>query len=70
MRYRFSEVFHVSNGSISPKTQVQMGGVSMGPGVIFGSGVSFSGIDLSQHVGKDIEGDIENRALNIKGFYN
>ena len=69
MRYKFSDVFSVINGSISPKTQVQIGGVTMSPGVSFGGGVSFSGVDLSQHAGKDIEGDVQNGVLVIKGFY-
>lgn len=68
-RYKFNDVFHVENGRISPRIPVQIGGVTMGPGVSFGRGVSFSGVDLSQHVGKDIAGYIENGVFIIKGFY-
>ena len=68
-RYRFDDVFHVEGGRISPRIPVQIGGVTMGPGVSFGRGVSFSGVDLSNYVGKDIAGYIENGVMIIKGFY-
>ena len=68
-RYRFYDVFLVQNGMISPKIPVSIGGVTMGPGVSFGSGVSFSGVDLSQHISNDIAGYIENGVFIIKGFY-
>lgn len=68
-RYKFSDVFNVGNGSISPRIPVRIGGVTMGPGVSFGGGVSFSGVDLSQHVNKDIAGFVENGVFIIKGFY-
>ncbi len=71
MRYRFSDVFQESpNGSIAPKMQVQIGGVTMSPGVSFSQGVSFSGVDITKSRGKDIEGDLVNGILVIKGFYN
>jgi hypothetical protein len=68
-RYRFYDVFNSQNGMISPKIPVQIGGVTMGPGVSFGGGISFSGVDLSKHLGKDIGGYIENGVLIIKGFF-
>lgn len=68
-RYRFHDVFHVDNGRISPRIPIRIGGVTMGPGISFGGGVSFSGIDLSQYLGKDIAGYIENGVFIIKGFY-
>ncbi|KKR43080.1 hypothetical protein A2356_01985 [Candidatus Nomurabacteria bacterium RIFOXYB1_FULL_39_16] len=71
MRYKFTEVFQKNpNGSISPKIPVQIGGVTMSPGVAFTSGVSFSGVDIAQYQDKDIDGDIVNGILIIKGFYN
>ena len=71
MRYKFTEVFQKNpNSSISPKIPVQIGGVTMSPGVAFTSGVSFSGVDIAQYQDKDIDGDIVNGILIIKGFYN
>jgi hypothetical protein len=43
------------NGSVSPRTTVQIGGVTMGPGVAFTPGVSFSGVDIASLVGHDLE---------------
>ncbi len=68
-RFRYNEVFHVESGRISPRIPIQIGGVTMGPGVSFGGGVMFSGVNLAEHVGKDISGYIENGVLIIKGFY-
>ena len=40
MRVKFTEVFQVNpDGMIMPKLRVQIGGVSMGPGVAFGGRV-------------------------------
>ncbi|MEQ8925978.1 MAG: hypothetical protein RLO81_09220 [Fulvivirga sp.] len=68
-RYKFSDVFNVENGRITPRIPVQIGGITMGPGVSFSSGVSFSGVDLSKHVNHDIAGYAENGVFIIKGFY-
>ncbi len=68
-RYRFYDVFNVENGRISPRIPVRIGGVTMGPGVSFGGGVSFSGVDLAQHIDKDIAGYVENGVFIINGFY-
>jgi hypothetical protein len=68
-RYRFYDVFLVINGNISPRIPVSIGGVTMGPGVIFGGGILFSGVDISQNVGRDISGYVENGVFVIKGFY-
>lgn len=68
-RYKFSEIFNRNSGSISPRIPVRIGGVTLGPGVTFGKGVSFSGVDLSQYIDKDIAGFVENGVFIIKGFY-
>ena len=55
MRVGFYEVFDVSEGRISPKGKVKIGGVTMTPGVSFGGGVSMGGINLAEHIGKDLD---------------
>lgn len=68
-RYRFNDVFNLEKGRISPRIPIRIGGITMGPGISFERGVSFSGVDLSQVVGKDISGYVENGVFIIKGFY-
>ena len=51
-------------------TGVQIGGISMGPGVSFGAGVSFAGVDLASIAGRDLE--VEQNPggpVIIKGHY-
>lgn len=57
------------DGSIEPIRPVRIGGVQMGPGVRFGSGVSFGGVDLSQQVGKNFLVEEENGILVIVGIF-
>ena len=70
MRVNFNQLFSIANGAISPKTTIQIGGVTMGPGVSFGGGVSMGGVDLSQHVGKDFEVEEQNGVYVITSIYN
>lgn len=70
MRVRFEEIFNITEGRITPKVTVKIGGVVMTPGVSFSDGVSFSGVDLSKYVGKDL--DVEKHpdgSVEIKGVY-
>ena len=71
MRVPFSQVFTQNqDGTYTPKLRVKIGGVTMGQGVSFSSGVSFAGVDLAQHASKDLE--VEQYAdgtVEIKGFY-
>ena len=70
MRVPYSQIFQVNpNGSVTPRMQVQIGGVTMGPGVAFGGGVSFGGVDLAAMKGKDIEVEQQGNVIVIKGFY-
>lgn len=55
MRVRFDQVFNVVGGRIQPKGKVKIGGATMMPGVSMGAGVVVSGVDLAQHVGKDLD---------------
>lgn len=71
MRVPFSSVFNQnSDGSISPKVTVRVGGVSMGPGVSFGKGVQMGGVDIASHAGKDLEIDKnKDGSITLKGIY-
>jgi len=52
----FYEVFHANpDGSFTPKVAIKIGGVMMGPGVSFTPGVSFSGVDIAQYAGNDLD---------------
>lgn len=70
MRMKFNELFSNTNGTVTPKVNVHINGVTMSPGVSFGSGVSFGGIDLSQYIGKDFDVELQNGVYIIKGIYN
>jgi len=70
MRVNFYNIFKVNNdGSIEPLRIVRIGGVQMGPGVRFGGGVSFAGIDLSQYIGRDFKVEEQGGILIIVGIY-
>ena len=71
MRVRFEEIFKENpNGSISPKTTIRIGGVTLSPGVSFSKGVSFGGVDFFDYYGMDLEVDQEKTIIIVKGFYN
>ena len=66
----FNQIFTVHiDGSIEALHPIQVGGVSFGPGVRFGRGVSFSGVDFSLFIGRDFRVKEENGALIILGAY-
>jgi len=70
MRVPFNQIFtENSNGSISPRTAVNIGGVTMGPGVAFTRGVSFSGVDIASMAGRDLEVEYQGQLVVIKGVY-
>lgn len=70
MRTSFDTIFtRNSDGSISPRVGVHINGVSMGPGVAFGRGVSFGGVDLATLQGRDLETEIQGGVYVIKGVY-
>lgn len=70
MRINFYQIFKINlDGSIEPIRLVRIGGVQMSPGVRFGKGVSFSGIDLSQFIGRDFEVDDQSGVYVIKGIF-
>jgi len=69
-RINFFQIFKVnSDSSIEPSKIVRIGGVQFGPGVRFGRGVSFSGIDLSQYIGRDLLVEEQGDVLIVKGIF-
>lgn len=70
MRKSFWEIFKVhSDGSIEPMQRVRIGGVEFGPGVRFGKGISFSGINLNAYIGRDFDVEEINDVIILKGIY-
>lgn len=69
-RTNFFAVFRVyPDQSIEPTRRIRIGGIEFGPGVRFSKGVSFSGIDLTQFIGRDFETEEEGDLLVLKGIY-
>lgn len=69
-KINFYKIFKVNvDGSIEPLRLVKIGGVQMSPGVRFGKGMLFSGIDLSQFIGRDFLVEEISSVLLIKGIY-
>lgn len=69
-RYAFDRIFRINpDGSLSPKMVVKVNSITIGPGVSFGHGVSFGGVDLTMYRNFDIAAEEEDSVLVIKGFY-
>jgi hypothetical protein len=71
MRVPFSQIFSVNlDGSVSPKVPVAIGGITMGgPGVTFGRGAWFAGVEIAAHVGKDLEVVQDGEVYRITAIY-
>lgn len=71
MRVSFDEVFETRpNGAITPRGTVRIGGVTMGPGVSFTRGVVFSGVDIANYEGHDLEVEQQDDGtVAINGVY-
>ncbi len=72
MRMSFDQLFQrtAAVGMISPRVPVQIGGVTMTPGVPFGGGVNIGEVDLIQLVGKDFDVEVQDGVHVIKGVCN
>ncbi|MCK5247432.1 hypothetical protein KAR02_11060 [Candidatus Bipolaricaulota bacterium] len=69
-RYTFDTIFQDNpDGSLVPKRVISVNNITIGPGVAFGHGVSFGGVDLTKYRNFDIAAEEENGVLVIKGFY-
>jgi ribosomal protein L11 methylase PrmA len=58
---KYDQVFTINaNNTISPKLPVKIGGVTITPGVSFGSGVIMGGVNLFDYRGRNLEGYVDN----------
>lgn len=64
----FTELFSVEEGLITPKHPMLINGITLTPGVSFGQGITFGGINFSELTEDylEIEKD-ENGLIVIKG---
>lgn len=54
VRKNFNQLFRINfDGSIEPLVRIRIGGIELGPGVRFGKGVLFAGVDFTLFIGKD-----------------
>lgn len=69
-RVRFDSVFRIlPNGTITPLTMIQIGGVTMGPGTAFTQDVSFGGVTLAKYAGHDLQVEEKEERMVLKGIY-
>ncbi len=70
-RFGFRDIFQDNyDGSLSPKRDISINGITFGPSVSFQKGVFFGGIDLHLYKYKDIAAHEDNGGvLVIDGFY-
>jgi len=69
-RMEFDSIFiRNQDGTLEPRQVVRIGGVTMGPGVKFGEGVSFGGIDLTKFTGRAFEVQTDSGVLVITGIH-
>jgi hypothetical protein len=70
MKVHFDDLFSIQNGMVTPKVQIHINGVNMGPGASFGSDVAFGGVELAKLVGQYLDVDVQNGIHIINGIYN
>src|SRR2546427_6314905 len=69
-RVPFAQVFQLDKGRIAPKRPVQVGSVTMSPGVSMACGmVKVEGVDLCTLAGHDLEVEEQGDKLVVKGVY-
>ena len=65
----FWEIFRQNpDGGIQPTRVVKIGSVKMGPGVVFGPGVSFGGVNLAQYAGRSLRIQEDQEIITILGI--
>lgn len=72
MRYKFDDLFTENpDGSLTPKKTIRIGSATFGSSVTFKPGVIFSGVNIFDFKGCDIEveEDQATKILSVKGFY-
>jgi len=71
LKLDFTEIFEDKpNGTITPRMVINVNGVTFGPGVALGSGVSFGGVNFFEYKHLKIAAEEKNGILIIRGFYN
>ena len=69
-KLNFHSIFRLHNdGSIEPLRVIRIGGVQIGPGVRFGRGVSFGGIDIFNFIGRDFQVEEQQGVIILIGIY-
>jgi hypothetical protein len=69
-RVTFREIFNVfPDGTLEPRVNIQVGGISFGPGVRFSRGASFAGIDFTLFIDRDIQIDRSDGNIQILGVF-
>jgi hypothetical protein len=69
-KHKFFDIFRQNpDGSLTPKKVIQVGAVTFGPGIYFGRGVNFGGIDFFQYLNNEVATEEKDGILIIKGFY-
>ena len=67
---KFQDLFtEYPDGSLEPKTVLNIGGVTLGPGIRFSKGTSFSGIDFTLFKDKDFQVVKKSDGYEILGVY-
>lgn len=68
--YKFLDVFQEStDGALTPKFQIEVNGIVLGPGIVFQKGVAYGGVDFFIYKYRDIVGETqENGTVRILGF--
>ena len=69
MKMHFSELFEIRNRLVRPKVTVEIGGVKLKEGELYGDGASSTGVDLIKH--RDCHFDVvkEDDVYKIRTIY-
>ncbi len=70
-RRKFLDIFQeLPDGSLSPRVEVEINGVTFGPGMVFQKGVAFGGVDFYLYKYFDIAVEEQSNSIfKIVGFY-
>jgi hypothetical protein len=70
MRIPFNDVFEINlDGSVSPKVEVHFEGHVLGTGIPIQPGQWIGELNISAHLGKDVEVEEQGHALLLMGFF-
>lgn len=69
-RINFDSLFDVRpDRTLTPRQRIRVGGVELGPGVIFSPGAAFGGVDFTRYIGQDLEISTDGDVSVITGIY-